>query len=83
LDTDHYLLCAKVDFPPRWLNKNINKKVPSKQEEFFKIRLLNDKSVRWLYTQRVKFHLNNIKENKTDIEKEWENLQKILKSAAY
>jgi hypothetical protein len=31
----------------------------------------------------VKFHLNNIKENKTDIEKEWENLQNILKSAAY
>jgi hypothetical protein len=31
----------------------------------------------------VKFHLNNIKENETDIEKEWENLQNILKSAAY
>jgi hypothetical protein len=27
-------------------------------------------------------HLNNIKENKTDTEKEWENLQN-LKSAAY
>jgi hypothetical protein len=32
LDTDHYLLCAKEDFPTQWLNKNINKKVPSKQE---------------------------------------------------
>jgi hypothetical protein len=32
---------------------------------------------------RVKFHLNNIKENETYIEKEWENLQNILKSAAY
>jgi hypothetical protein len=52
-----------------------NKKVPSNQEEFFKIRLLNDESIRWLFTQRVKFHLNNIKENKTDIEREWENLQ--------
>jgi hypothetical protein len=28
-------------------------------------------------------HLNNIKENKTYIEKEWENLKNILKSAAY
>jgi hypothetical protein len=51
LDTDHYLLCAKVDFPPQWLNKNINKKVLSNQEEFFKIRLLNDERIRWLYTQ--------------------------------
>jgi hypothetical protein len=27
LDTDHYLLCAKVDFPPSWLNTN-KQKVP-------------------------------------------------------
>jgi hypothetical protein len=31
----------------------------------------------------VKFHLNNIRENKADTQKEWENLQNILKSAAY
>jgi hypothetical protein len=30
----------------------------------------------------VKFRLNNVKENETDIKKEWENLQNILKSAA-
>jgi hypothetical protein len=34
IDSDHYLLCAKVNFPPRWLNKN-NKNVPLKHEEFF------------------------------------------------
>jgi hypothetical protein len=83
LDTDHYLLCAKVDFPPQWPNKNINKKFPSNQEEFFKIRLLNDKSIRRLFTQRAQFHLNSLKENETDTEKERENLQNILKSAAY
>ena len=55
---------------------------PLKQKEFFKVRLLNDESIRWLYTQRVKFHLNNTKENETDIEKEWKNLQNIVKSAA-
>jgi hypothetical protein len=32
---------------------------------------------------RVKFHLNNIKENEAGIEKDWENLQNILKLAAY
>ena len=42
----------------------------------------NVESIRWLYTQRVKLHLNNKKENETDIEKEWENLQNIIKSAA-
>ena len=45
-------------------------KEPLKQEEFFKVRLLNDESIRWLYTKRVKLHLNNTKENEIDIEKE-------------
>jgi hypothetical protein len=27
-----------------------------------------------LYTQRAKFHLNNIKENETDFKKEWKKL---------
>jgi hypothetical protein len=58
----------KVNFPPRWLNKS-DKKGPLKQEEFLKERLLNDKSIRWLYVQRVKLHINNTKENETDIEK--------------
>lgn len=80
IDSDHYLLCAKVNFPPRWLNKS-NKKAPLKQEEFLKVRLLNDESIRWLYTERVKHHLNKTK-NETDIEKEWTNLQNIIKSAA-
>jgi hypothetical protein len=30
----------------------------------------------------VKLHLNNTKENESDIEEEWKNLQTILKSAA-
>ena len=55
---------------------------PLKQEKFLKVRFLNDESIRWLYTQRVKLHLNNTKENETDIEKEWKNLQDIIKSAA-
>jgi hypothetical protein len=50
-DSDHYLLCAIGNFPPRWLNKG-NKKAPLKQEDFFKVRLLNDESKRWLlYTE--------------------------------
>jgi len=44
--------------------------------------LLNDESIRWLYTQRVKLHLNNTKENEIDIEREWKTLQNIQKQAA-
>jgi len=47
IDSDHYLLWAKANFPPRWLNKS-NKKAPLKQEEVFKVRLLNDESIKWL-----------------------------------
>ena len=81
IDSAHYLLCAKVNFPLWWLNKS-NKKAPLKQEEFVEVRLLNDESMRWLYAQRVKLHLNNTKENETNIEKEWKNLQHTIKSAA-
>ena len=48
----------------------------------FIVRLLNDESIIWLYTQRVKIHLNIAKENVIDIEKEWKNLQNILKLSA-
>ena len=51
--------------------KQGQQKVPLKQEEFFEVRLLNDESIRWLYTQRGKLHLNNTKENEIDIEKEY------------
>ena len=81
MGTDHYLLSAKVNFPPRWLNK-INKKTSLKQDEFFKVRLLNDESIRCLYTQREKLHLTNTMEDEKDIKKERKNLQNILKSAA-
>ena len=43
--SDHYLLCAKVNFPPRRLNKS-NKKIRLKQDDFLKVRLLNYESIR-------------------------------------
>jgi hypothetical protein len=73
IDSDHYL-CAKVNYPTRALNKNL--KISVQKKEFSKIGLLNDESRRWPYTQRVKLHLNNIKTNETDVEKESEKLQK-------
>jgi len=34
IDSDHYLVCAKVNFPPRWLNEG-NKKGPIKAGRIF------------------------------------------------
>jgi len=62
--------------------KQEQQKGPIKAGRIFKVRLLNDENIRWLYTQRVKLHLNNTKENETDIEKEWKNLKNRIKSAA-
>jgi len=59
------------------LNKG-NKKAIKAERIYFYIRLLHGESIRWLYTQRVKLHLNNTKENEIDIEKVWKNLQNIL-----
>jgi hypothetical protein len=50
--------------------KQEQQKTPLKQEEFFKVRLLTDESIRWLYTQRLKLHLKITKENEFDIEKD-------------
>ena len=74
MELDHLLTHSDLTYPEVSSNKG-NKKAPLKQEEFFKVRLLNDESIRWLYTQRVKLHLNNTKENEVDTEKEWKNLQ--------
>jgi hypothetical protein len=70
---------CKIHFPPQWLNK---KKVTIKQEEFFKIRLLMMKTYDGC-KHKGKLYLNSIKTNETNVEKEWEHLQNILKSAAY
>jgi len=44
------------------------------QEAFFKIRLLNKESIKWLYTQKVKLQLHNTKTNEKYVEKKLENL---------
>jgi len=43
---------AKLRFPPKWLHLPMN---TAHKENIlhYKIRLLNDKSIRWLYKQRI------------------------------
>ena len=52
------------------------------QDAFCKVRLLNDESLRWLYTQGVKLHLSNTQDDEIGIEKECKILQNTLNSAS-
>jgi hypothetical protein len=54
---------CKSEFPTTIVKQEQKKKDPLKQGEFIKIRLLNDESIRWLYIQIEKIHLNNKEEN--------------------
>jgi alpha-glucuronidase len=49
---------------------------------FYKIKLLNDSSIKWLYQRRINSQTGNIPKN-NDVEKEWQNLKTIIHNAAY
>jgi hypothetical protein len=49
---------------------------------FYKIKLLNDNSIKWLYQRRINSQIGNIPIN-NDVEKEWQNLKTIIHNAAY
>jgi hypothetical protein len=63
LNMDHFLLCMKLQFPPRWKNsKNCNKfnrRNDHPPQTKYKTRLLNDASIKWLYRRRIEGHLKN------------------------
>jgi hypothetical protein len=56
---------------PRVLNKELS----------FRVELLQDPSMKWLFERRVNKLVKEIKEANTT-EEEWENIQKILRQAA-
>jgi hypothetical protein len=51
------------------------------KELTFRVELLQDPSIKWLFEKRVNKLIEEIKEVNT-IEEEWENIQKILRQAA-
>jgi hypothetical protein len=60
LNTDHFLLCTKLQFPPRWKNSKkcnkFNRRNDHPPPTKYKIRLLNYDSIKWLY-RRIEEHL--------------------------
>jgi hypothetical protein len=84
LNTDHFLLCMKLQFLRRWKkSKNCNKfnrRNDHPSQTKYKTRLLNNDSIKWLYRRRIEDHLKNTTED-TDVETEWSNIQNIINKA--
>lgn len=76
--SDHYLVVAKIALLARW--KTI-KTAQIKNEEVFKVYLLQDESIRRLYQNRLNILLQQT-ETKDNIEMEWGNIKQCIKEAA-
>jgi hypothetical protein len=60
--------------------ENSNKRTKRKNQ-CYKIKLLYDESIRWLFTQRVTQQIEKIPEH-DDIETKWENIKTVINTAA-
>jgi hypothetical protein len=54
----------------------------NKRYLFYKIKLLNDNSIKWLYQRWINSQIGNIPIN-NDVEKEWQNIKTTIHNAAY
>ena len=76
--TDHYLLISKIHLPQKWYTFT---KRSLRQEEIFRVHLLEDPSIKLLYQRRLEQNLmhspcslyNNV---------EWKTLKKTLQQTA-
>lgn len=80
INTDHYLLQAKVNFKTRWYKPS--RKQNSEQKEAYKIYLLKQQSIKELYQRRLEEKTKEVPK-KNDIEDEWKQLKLILNTAAH
>jgi exonuclease III len=77
-ETDHYLVASPLRIPPRWYKR---KQQIRNSDKIFKINLLRDPSIRWLFKNRVLTLLQQVKIS-SNIEEECANLTYLLKPAA-
>jgi hypothetical protein len=75
-----FLTLAKLRFPPKWLH--LPKKSASKDNILhYKIKLLSDESVQWLYKQRIQHQVQEHPES-SNIVLECRNIKNIISQAA-
>ena len=76
--TDHYLLIFKIRLPQKW---HTFTKISLRQEEIFRVHLLEDQSIKLLYQRRLEQNLMHSPCNlNTDVE--WQTLKNTLQQAA-
>jgi hypothetical protein len=73
------MLVSPARYQPKWYKRRENVSF-SKVKKHYKVHLLNDQSIQWLYQRRITYHLDN--EIGETVEEEWENLTSILTKAA-
>jgi len=78
--SDHYLVVATIRILGRW--KKIHKVETHRQEEVFKVYLLQEESIRDLYQRRLNQYLER-QSTKQDINEEWDSLRTCIEKAAY
>jgi hypothetical protein len=59
IESDHYLVIAPIHIPPRWIQK---KPQVLNKELNFRVELLQDPSIKWLFERRVNKMIEEIKE---------------------
>jgi hypothetical protein len=67
LNTDHFLLCVKLQFPPRRNNSNNCNKTNRRNNQLpqikYKNRVNKDDSIKWIYRRRNEEYLKDITES--------------------
>lgn len=78
ISSDHFLLISQINTPQKWY-------IPSKRyshpEEIFRVHLLEDTSIKFLYRRRLEQKLTH-SACSLNINEEWTNLKNILLQAA-
>lgn len=76
LSTDHCFLSIRLSYQQRGVNEQNLKRRANISEEKFKVPLLNEGYMQWLYEKRMDDCLKHY-EDKTNVENEWDNKGKI------
>ena len=76
--TDHYLLITKIRLPQKWYTFT---KISLRQEEIFRVHLLEDPSIKLIYQRRLEQNLMH-SPSILNIDAEWQTLKNTLQQAA-
>ena len=76
--TDHYVLISRIRLPKKW---HIFTKISPRQEEIFRVHLLEDPSMKLLYQRRLEQNLMH-SPCSLNIDVEWQTLKNTPQQAA-